>query len=113
MATGHASVIFSDEVQISLVTQLMKPVLENRVKAYEVTEEACDEYNMWLQNRLNSSVCLECSSYYREGMAGKNFVTFPGPLTLFWHIARHPKWDHFIDDKQFDNLVYRNSAVKR
>lgn len=88
----------------------MKPVLQRKVKAYEVTEGACDEYNAWLQKRLNSSVWMECQSYYRAGMNGKNFSTFPGPLTLFWRIARNPVWSHFISDKDFDKHVYRDSG---
>lgn len=111
VATGHASVIFSDEVQISLAIQVMKPIIEGKVKAYELTEKACDEYNEWLQNRLNSSVWMECSSYYRAGMNGKNFSTFPGPLTLFWWIARNPVWSHFISDKDFAKTKYQNHAL--
>jgi hypothetical protein len=99
VATGHASVIFSNEVQISLAAQLMKPVLQGKVMSYELTDEASDDYNRWLQERLNSSVWVECSSYYRAGMNGKNFTTFPGPVTLFWYIARNPVWSHFISDE--------------
>jgi len=99
VATGHTSVIFSNEVQTSLITQLMKPVLQGRVKAYEVTEEAEKEYNDWLQKRLDTSVWTECNSFYRAGMNGKNTVIFPGPATLFWYIARNPIWGHFISEK--------------
>ncbi|KAF7973421.1 hypothetical protein HWV62_15231 [Athelia sp. TMB] len=109
-ATGHASIIFSNEVQISLATQLMKPLLEGKYKAIEVTEAACDEYNDWLQSRLNDSVWTECSSYYRAGMNGKNFSTFPGPLTLFWKVARNPVWKDFVTDKDIDSIVYRDNA---
>lgn len=110
VATGHASVIFSNEVQISLVIQLMKPVLQSRVKALEVTEKASDEYNHWLQRRLDTSVWTECSSYYRVGMNGKNTVTFPGSLTLFWYITRNPKWGDFISDKELDNVQSKDEA---
>lgn len=76
--------------------QLMKPLLERKFKAIEVKESACDEYNEWIQERLGDSVWTECNSYYRAGMNGKNFSTFPGPLTLFWHVARNPVWDHYL-----------------
>lgn len=75
--------------------QLMKPVLEGTAQSFEVTEKANLEYNHWLQQRMDESVWNECRSYYRHGMDGKNFATFPGPLTLYWWLARKPKWDHF------------------
>lgn len=98
VATGHTSVIFSNEVQTSLITQLMKPVLQNKIKTYEVTEDALKDYNGWIQKRLETSVWMECNSFYRVGMNGKNTVIFPGPAALFWYIARKPTWGHFISE---------------
>lgn len=74
----------------------MKPVLDGQVKALELTDRACDEYNAWLQERLKSSVWMDCNSYYRQGMNGKNVSTFPGPVSLFWYMARNPVWSHYI-----------------
>lgn len=93
VASGHASVIFSEEAQISFALQLIRPVLEGKAKSFEVTAEATDKYNNWLQKRLSTSVWTDCVSYYQTGK--KVSVTFPGPLTLFWWICRQPKWEKF------------------
>jgi hypothetical protein len=109
VATGHASVIAGVEVQISLAIQVMQPVLQGKVKAYEITEKASDEYNDWLQKRMAVSVWSECRSYYLQGMNGKNVVTFPGSMALFWYVARNPVWTHFMSDKGFDNKNHPHS----
>ncbi|KAJ3574820.1 hypothetical protein NP233_g1506 [Leucocoprinus birnbaumii] len=96
VATGHASVIFSQEAQIGLALQLMKPVLEGKAKYFEITDEATDEYNSWLQGRLQNSVWTDCMSYYRsDRKLGKIVATFPGPVALFWWLARTPVWSRY------------------
>ncbi|KAG6814511.1 hypothetical protein H0H92_000036 [Tricholoma furcatifolium] len=96
VATGHASVIFSQEAQIGLAIQLIKPVLEGKAKSFEVTEEATDKYNDWLQKRLSGSVWTDCNSYYRLGEQKKIIATFPGPVSLFWWMTLRPQWKDFI-----------------
>ncbi|KXN92229.1 4-hydroxyacetophenone monooxygenase, partial [Leucoagaricus sp. SymC.cos] len=96
VATGHASVIFSQEAQIGLALQLMKPVLEGKAKYFEITSEATDKYNEWLQRRLQSSVWTDCTSYYRsDRKRGKIVATFPGPVSLFWWLSRKPVWERY------------------
>ncbi|KAL1706901.1 hypothetical protein EV121DRAFT_200448 [Schizophyllum commune] len=96
VASGHASVIFSEEVQIQLALQVMKPVLEGEAKSFEIKDEVVDRYNGWLQSRLRHSVWTDCMSYYRQDRReGKIVATFPGPVTLFWWLARRPKWDEW------------------
>ncbi|EPQ58318.1 FAD/NAD P-binding domain-containing protein [Gloeophyllum trabeum ATCC 11539] len=97
VATGHSSVIFSEEVQIQWVLQLIKPVIDGAVKSLEVSQEAFHEYNAWLQERLKNSVWTECHSYYRsDRREGKVVANFPGPMSLFWWILRKPRWNHFV-----------------
>jgi len=95
VATGHASVIFSQEAQISLALQLIRPVLEGKARSFEVTAEATDKYNEWLQKRLLTSVWTDCVSYYQTGANSKLTATFPGPVTLFWWFCQYPQWDKF------------------
>lgn len=96
VATGHASVIFSQEAQIGLALQLMKPVLEGKAKYFEITDEATDKYNEWLQGRLQNSVWTDCMSYYRsDRKLGKIVATFPGPVALFWWLSRTPVWERY------------------
>ncbi|KAI5119480.1 hypothetical protein M0805_009504 [Coniferiporia weirii] len=94
-ATGHASVIFSEEVQINYTIQLLKPIIEKKVKSFSVRAIATEAYNELIQRRLGKSVFVACTSYYRQGMTGKNFAIFPGPLMLFWWWARRPRWEDY------------------
>ncbi|KAI0273330.1 hypothetical protein BC834DRAFT_203637 [Gloeopeniophorella convolvens] len=92
-AGGHASVIFNEEVQLNHAMQLVKPILEGAVQSFAVREEASARYNAWLQNRLRTSVWNFCQSYYRrESADGKNIAAFPGPVSLFWWLARKPRY---------------------
>ncbi|KAG6851241.1 hypothetical protein H0H93_011677 [Arthromyces matolae] len=56
VASGHASAIFSQESQIGLTIQLIKLILEGKAKWLEVKEEATNDYNRWLQNRLGKKI---------------------------------------------------------
>lgn len=75
----------------------MKPILDGKAKSFEITEEATDVYNTWLQNRLSTSVWTDCNSYYQAGGNNQTKViaTFPGPVTLFWWLIRTPRWELF------------------
>ncbi|KAF8911968.1 hypothetical protein CPB84DRAFT_1671255, partial [Gymnopilus junonius] len=97
VASGHASIIFSEEAQINFALQLIQPVLEGKVKSFEISEDATVKYNDWLQKRLQSSVWTDCVSYYQAGRKSKTRIvaTFPGPVALFWWFCRGPKWELF------------------
>lgn len=49
-----------------------------------------------MQKRLVGTVWNFCNSYYRrESANGKIFVTFPGPVSLFWWLARRPRYSDY------------------
>jgi hypothetical protein len=76
--------------------RLIKPILEGKVRSVAVREDASAKYNSWLQARLARSVWNFCESYYRrEGTHGKITVTFPGPVSLFWWLARRPRYSDY------------------
>lgn len=80
--------------------QLIKPILAGTVRSVVVREEASAKYNSWLQARLARSVWNFCNSYYRSyyrrsGDDGKIVVTFPGPVSLFWWLARRPRYSDY------------------
>ncbi|EGO18695.1 hypothetical protein SERLADRAFT_454280 [Serpula lacrymans var. lacrymans S7.9] len=83
-ASGHASLLFADEVQIKYILQLIKPIIKGKMKTLEVKAEATDEYNNWIQKRMQNTVFTECFSYYRgDGRDGpKNIATFPGTMRV-------------------------------
>ncbi|KAH9998112.1 hypothetical protein BJV74DRAFT_877223 [Russula compacta] len=92
-AGGHASVLFIEEVQIHHTMELIKPILAGAVRSIAVREEASAKYNLWMQKRLARTVWNFCDSYYRrETTNGKIFATFPGPVSLFWLLARRPRY---------------------
>jgi len=75
--------------------QLIKPVLDRSIKSFEVTEEATDKHNEWLQSRLAASVWTDCTSYYQTEDSKTNFVNWPGPLALLWWMTLWPRWESF------------------
>lgn len=115
-AGGHASVLFNEEVQvcqtqsslsrrtrhlirvcqIQHTMQLIKPIITGAVRSFAVCEKASSKYNSWMQKRLARTVWNFCNSYYRrESTNGKIFVTFPGPVSLFWWLARRPRYSDY------------------
>ena len=97
-ATGHTSVLFSDESQVIYLLQLLEPVRAGALNSVAPTDAATDRYNDKLQERLEDSVWSQCASWYRVGGRGRIFSTFPGPLVLFWWWLRNLRWeDHEIE----------------
>jgi hypothetical protein len=76
--------------------QLVKPILAGAVRSFAVREEVSAKYNSWMQKRLVRTVWSFCNSYYRrESANGKNFSTFPGPVTLFWWLTHSPRYSDY------------------
>ncbi|TDL24856.1 FAD/NAD-binding domain-containing protein [Rickenella mellea] len=94
-ATGHASVVFTEEAQINYIMQMIKPVLARKAKSFEVLPSASAKYNAKIQKTLASSVFTSCRSWYQMDGTGKNFVIFPGPVLLYWWWMRRPVWKHY------------------
>ncbi|KAF9442531.1 FAD/NAD(P)-binding domain-containing protein [Macrolepiota fuliginosa MF-IS2] len=94
-ATGHTSVIFTNETQADYIIQLITPILTRHVATIEVKPEATEEYNEKIQKRLAGSVFVNCQSWYRVGGTGKITNIFPGATTLFWLWLRKPKWGDY------------------
>ena len=96
--TGHTSVIFSEESQVTYLLQLLEPVRAGVLTSVAPTDAATDRYNDMLQERLKDSVWSQCASWYRVGGSGRIACTFPGPLVLLWWWLRRLRWeDHEIE----------------
>ncbi|KAF8143756.1 hypothetical protein K438DRAFT_2104117 [Mycena galopus ATCC 62051] len=94
--TGHASVIYTEELQIGYIIQLVKPILDGLVSSVTVTPRATDAYNDLIHKRLSRSVFMDCVSWYRTGGGeGKVSSIFPGPMFLFGWWVRRPKWEDY------------------
>ncbi|KAK0229195.1 hypothetical protein EDD85DRAFT_851939 [Armillaria nabsnona] len=94
-ATGHGSIIYTEEIQIDYILQLIKPILQGHVSSINVTDEATDAYNEKIHARLAESVFVDCASWYRKGSDGKVSSIFPGPGFLFWWWLRKVDWSHY------------------
>ncbi|GLB40268.1 putative flavin-binding monooxygenase-like [Lyophyllum shimeji] len=94
-ATGHTSVIFTEEVQINYALQLIKPIMEGRISYIDVTAKATIEYNEEIQERLSRSVFVGCNSWYKVDASGKITSIFPGAAALFWWWLRRPVWQNY------------------
>jgi len=93
--TGHASAIFTEEVQVNYIMQMLDPILNGLVSSFEVTHEATDAWNARIHEKLATSVWSVCQSWYRAGKSGKNVAIWPGPLIEQWWQLRRPVWSDY------------------
>ncbi|TFY50445.1 hypothetical protein EVG20_g11514, partial [Dentipellis fragilis] len=111
--TGHASVLFTQEVQFDYALRLFKPVMSGELTSLEPTQPATTAYNARIQNRLSTSVWSHCASWYRNGPNGKIHGLFPGPVVWYWWLLRRPQWEDFLT-KRGDSVQpvrYRGRAL--
>ncbi|EJD02412.1 FAD/NAD-binding domain-containing protein [Fomitiporia mediterranea MF3/22] len=97
IATGHASIIFSEEAQINYIMQLLAPILSRSVSSFTVRASITDTFNDRLQKRLQSTVFTAYPSIYRAGSdgAGKVVAIWPGPVTAYWWKVRKVRWSDY------------------
>ncbi|KAJ6471235.1 hypothetical protein C8R47DRAFT_1179509 [Mycena vitilis] len=89
-ASGHTSVILTEEMQINYILQVVKPILDGLVSSVDVKTQAANRYNELIHARLARSVFVHCVSWYRSGGVGKVSSIFPGPMFLYgW-------WDYNV-----------------
>jgi len=96
-ATGHASVIYSEEIQIDYAMQLIEPVIRGKAKSFVPKADATRAYNEYIQDELTRTVWTGCISWYRAGDArqGKLIATWPATLTYMWWLLRKPVWTDY------------------
>lgn len=87
--TGHSSVIFSSECQINFALNMLEPILGARrsrsIAAVEVTQQAEDQENSWIQQRAKGLVWSSgCSNWYVEPKTGKNLMVYPDWQWHYW-----------------------------
>lgn len=77
-ATGHTSVIFATENAVNYSLNFIKPILEGKVSAFEVKEEAERAWTKQVQDQLQKTVFRRgvCSSWYITA-DGWNSSTYP------------------------------------
>jgi hypothetical protein len=113
VALGHSPALLSEELQvryepwflaiihllrkIQYALQLIRPVIEEKARSFEIRQSTSDAYNEDLQRRLMKTTWASCRSYYRAGGSntGKIVATFPGSLFRQWSLTRKVKFDEY------------------
>jgi len=96
VASGHYSVLSSSEMQITMIINLLRPLLENGVQSLVIKEEEEDRYSDEIQSRLNNTVFSQCSSWYRNGSTGKIHAAKPGFYFEYWWRTRSTDFSKYI-----------------
>ncbi|QRV78305.1 flavin-containing monooxygenase/FMO family protein [Ceratobasidium sp. AG-Ba] len=98
--TGHASVLFAEEMQMDYVVQLLKPILNRQAKSFVPKAESSRSWNVWVQQQLSQKhVWGSCSSWYRAGgQQGKVVALWAGSTTHMWWSLRKPLLENFEFD---------------
>ncbi|MFE3290365.1 flavin-containing monooxygenase [Rhodococcus sp. NPDC059234] len=99
---GHSSMVFMIESQLNYVVDAIETIERHGIGTVEVRQEAQDEYNKDLQDKLASSVWNNggCASWYLD-KHGNNTTLWPGFTFEFRNITR-----------KFDLAAYDSVAVK-
>ncbi|CAE6423696.1 unnamed protein product [Rhizoctonia solani] len=92
-ATGHASVIYMEELQMNYIIKLFKPVLEGKASSIAPRADSTRKFNDWLQSNLKGHVWPSCNSWYRQN--GKITSLWPGGNIHCWWSFRKPNWKHY------------------
>ncbi|KAK1221328.1 hypothetical protein PQX77_015875 [Marasmius sp. AFHP31] len=93
--TGHTSFIYTEENQVQYILKLIEPVLSSDISSIEVSNDATEDYQRRIESRLQQSVFVSCTSWYRTNSAGRIAMIFPGSGTMFWWWFRHVDWRHY------------------
>ena len=87
--TGHSAFIVMAEFQAAHILQLLKWMVNSKLKYLDVKPEIQTAHNSWLQGLLASSVWQSgCVSWYQLGHRGKNFTIWPKSTIAYWWETR-------------------------
>ncbi|CCM02739.1 uncharacterized protein FIBRA_04846 [Fibroporia radiculosa] len=97
--TSNGSAVFTHEIAINQIVQLLRPVLSPSPSILSVAPKraAHDAYNKRLQETLSATSWVRCASWYRAGADGngKNFGIFPWSVWAFWWLTRRVDWENW------------------
>ncbi|KAH7344182.1 hypothetical protein B0J17DRAFT_204737 [Rhizoctonia solani] len=94
-ATGHASVIFMEELHMNYIIKLFKPVLDGKAASIAPRAHSTRKFNDWLQYNLKGHVWPGCHSWYRKDGGGKITALWPGGNAHMWWTFRKPNWENY------------------
>ena len=97
-ALGHTTVVVMAELQAAYFMQLLKWMVNSKIKYLDVKPEIQTAHNSWLQGLLARSVWQSgCTSWYQLGHRGKNFTIWPkSTIAYWWETRRVRKEDYHV-----------------
>ncbi|QRW01268.1 flavin-containing monooxygenase/FMO family protein [Ceratobasidium sp. AG-Ba] len=95
LASGHASVICVEEIQMNYAMQFIKPIIQGKAKSFVPKLDTTRAWNDWVQSCLKGYIWTSCTSWYRSAGTGKVVAVWPGSLVHLWWSFRHPVWANF------------------
>jgi cation diffusion facilitator CzcD-associated flavoprotein CzcO len=92
---GHSSIVYMLESQIRYVMEALAAMRERRAAELEVTRDAQERWNEWVQERMSGTVWDTggCSSWYLDSN-GRNSVNWPDFTFKFRRVATFDPGDH-------------------
>ncbi|RAH50678.1 flavin-containing monooxygenase [Aspergillus brunneoviolaceus CBS 621.78] len=92
-SVGHASVMAGIENSINYILQVAEPVLEGKVAALEVREEACLRWTQKVQLASRDSIWAKggCTNWYIDPN-GWNSMIYPFSQFYNFYTCRSPNW---------------------
>lgn len=93
----NGSIILFSEMAVQFTMEAMRTLIESGADAIEVTKEACDEFNAWVDegNRGMAWGVDGVTSWYKSA-SGRVSQNWPFPLIDYWQLTRHVDPDHVI-----------------
>jgi len=95
--TANGSAVYTHEIEINYIMQLITPLLRNPVSAASISvrSSAHASYNTELQAAMSTAAYTGCPpSWFRVG--GKNISVFPWSHWWFWWLLRKVHWEDYI-----------------
>ncbi|KAJ4986826.1 monooxygenase [Stagonosporopsis vannaccii] len=96
-ATGHTSALMAAENSINYALRVLKPVLERKAKAIDISSAAEEEYVYAMQEELKNRVWnAGCRSWYIKGDNSWNSMSYPWSQGHFWYRSLFPVWSDWM-----------------
>jgi cation diffusion facilitator CzcD-associated flavoprotein CzcO len=90
---------FAGETQVHYIIECLQLMLNKGVKTMEVSQRTTDEYNVWVEAEMATTVWQNGGSahgYYRSG--GRTIVGSPWRMVDYWNELRRPREENFLFD---------------
>ncbi|KAK7189528.1 monooxygenase y4iD [Paraphaeosphaeria sporulosa] len=110
--SGHNSVIYQTECQVSFMCRLLKPVLNGNAKSVMPKYEAQQNFNSWVNAQLpKMTFSSGCTSWFID-KNGHNSYVFPNYTFMFWLNTVMINWNQVQVDYP-KNTGYKGKSTSK